>query len=329
MELPLLAWPARLYEDHFMLLDEQRFPDSEEYVRINDYIDAAAAIRSMKTRAFGQLLTVLYAMILTARNAQDLLGELKEAGEVLENSRPTFSFSKYTQMAVSWAEEAASAGDENAAEAVISRIRNLLGKIRDMRLERGRITADLFEDGDTILTHCNTSGELLLAARECRLQGKTLTFYATETRPYFQGRLTAWEMAGEGFDVTVIPDSRAASVIGDGLCTKVITGSDRVARNGDIVNKTGTYQLALCAHEAGVPFYAFVQDPGTAETGSDIPIEYRNGNEVTDYNGRSVYPSGIDVYYPAFDVTPAALIDILITFENAVTPEQFANSISV
>jgi methylthioribose-1-phosphate isomerase len=310
-----------------MLLDEQQLPDREEYIRINDYIDAASAIRNMKTRAFGQLLTVLYAMILTVQKADDLLEELKEAAEVLEKSRPTFSFRKYTQMVVSYAEAAVNAGDEDVVGTVISSIHDLLGLIRNMRLSRARIAASLLQDGDVILTHCNTSGELLLAARECRSQGKKLRFYATETRPYFQGRLTAWEMSSEGFEVTLVPDNRAASIIGDGLCTKVVTGSDRVARNGDIVNKTGTYQLALCAKEAGIPFFAYVQDPGNAETGNDIPIEYRNGNEVTVYKGTRVYPDEIDVYYPAFDVTPARLIDMLITFENVLTPAEFAISI--
>lgn len=327
MDLPLLAWPARLYEDHFMLLDERHIPDREVFNRINDCADAASAIRDMKTRAFGQLLTIFYAMILTARQARDLLGELREAAEVLENSRPTFGFRRYTQMVLSWAEESLGVGDGDAAGTVVSKIHDVLGEIKEMRLRRARIASGLFDDGDVVLTHCNTSGELLLTARECRSQGKRLTFYATETRPYFQGRLTAWEISGEGFEVTLIPDNRAASIIGDGLCTKVITGSDRVARNGDIVNKIGTYQLALCAKEAGIPFFAYVQDPGDAETGSEIPIEYRNGDEVASYKGKKVYPDKLDVYYPAFDVTPAHLISMLITFENALTPAEFARSI--
>jgi len=327
MDFPLLAWSARLHENNFMLLDERQLPDRVEYIRINDYIDAAAAIRNMNTRAFGQLLTVLYAMVLTIRMADDLLAELKRAAEVLENSRPTFGFGKYTQMVVSWAEEATGAGDEDAADKTISRIHDFLDMIRNMRLRRAQIAAGLLEDGDVILTHCNTSGELLLAARECRSQGKKLRFYATETRPYFQGRLTAWEMSSDGFEVTLIPDNRAASIIGDGVCTKVITGSDRVARNGDIVNKTGTYQLALCAREAGIPFFAYVQQPGDDETGDDIAIEYRSGDEVTAYKGTKVYPDGLNVYYPAFDLTPARLINMLITFEAALTPAEFAGSI--
>jgi methylthioribose-1-phosphate isomerase len=327
MDLPLLAWPARLHDNHFMLLDERQLPECETFIKISNYIEAASAISDMKTRAFGQLLAVLYAMILTARKADDLLAELTQAAKVLENSRPTFGFRKYTQMVLSWAQEVVGAGDENAADSTISRIQGFLVAIRDMRLKRARIASSLLEDGDVILTHCNTSGELLLAARECRSQGKEINFFATETRPYFQGRLTAWELAEEGFEVTLVPDNRAASIIGDRVCTKVLTGSDRVARNGDIINKIGTYQLALCAREAGIPFFAYVQDPGDAETGADIPIEHRSGDEVTIYKGRKVYPDGLDVYYPAFDLTPARLINMLITFDKALTPAEFAGSI--
>jgi methylthioribose-1-phosphate isomerase len=327
MEFPPLAWSARLHEDHFMLLDERQLPDCYVYIRINNHVDAAAAIRDMKTRAFGQLLTVFYAMILAARQADDLVGDLKKAAGVLENSRPTFGLANYTRMVVSWAEDAAGAGEKEATDVVVSRVLGFLEKIRRMRLRRARVASALLDDGDVVLTHCNTSGELLLAARECRKAGKKLEFYATETRPYFQGRLTAWELSREGFDVTLIPDNRASSIIKEGICTKVITGSDRVARNGDIVNKAGTYQLAVCARGAGIPFFAYVQDPGDIETGDEIPIEHRDGTEVTVFRGKSVYPFGTEVYYPAFDVTPARLISRLITFERAVTPEKFADSI--
>jgi methylthioribose-1-phosphate isomerase len=182
------------------------------------------------------------------------------------------------------------------------------------------MAATLFDDGDTILTHCNTSGELLLTGRFCRDQGKRLKFFATETRPYFQGRLTAWEMGLDGFDVTLIPDNQAAAMLSTGKCTKVITGADRVALNGDIVNKTGTRQLAMLAHQFGVPFYAFVQEPGKTATGADVPIEYRDRMEVLRFKGKDVYPAGTDAFYPAFDITPHRYITALITFNKILEP---------
>ena len=282
MDLPPLAWPAELHDDHFMLLDESRLPEAVAYIRIDDFHGAVAAIRAMQTRAFGQLLTVFYALILTARKAESsgsLQGQIDAACEALNASRPTFAFQSYTDQVRAWAVEALRAGDERPAHTVVERILGLLDRIKAMRLNRARLAAELFEDGDAILTHCNTSGELLLAARYGRKQGKELLFFATETRPYFQGRLTAWELSGDGFDVTLIPDNRVAFLLNAGMCNKVITGADRVARNGDIVNKTGTRQLAVLAHRFGVPFYAFVQEPGGTATGEDVPIEHRDAVE--------------------------------------------------
>jgi len=194
------------------------------------------------------------------------------------------------------------------------------GPVFDNTLPTFFTTLGFFDDGDTILTHCNTSGELLLTARFCRTQTKGLTFFATETRPYFQGRLTAWELSTDGFDVTLIPDNRVASLLNDGRCNKVITGADRVALNGDIVNKTGTRQLAMLAHRFGIPFYAFVQEPGTTATGKDVPIEYRDRTEVVRFRGRDIYPAGTDAFYPAFDMTPHRYITALITFEKILKP---------
>jgi methylthioribose-1-phosphate isomerase len=320
---PPLAWSAEIRDDHFMLLDETRLPEATVFIRIGDYREAAAAITKMKTRAFGQLLTVLYALVLTARrtaSVQMLPARMREAADVLRTSRPTFGFRRYTDMVVAWSEESLQSASDAPGEVVVERILGLLDEIGAMRIRRSRDAASLLDDGDVILTHCNTSGELLLAARICREQGKKLAFYATETRPYFQGRLTAWEMSRDGFDVTLIPDNRVASIMSAGLCSKVITGSDRVALNGDIVNKVGTCQLARLAHEFDIPFYAFVQEPGTTATGEDVEIEYRESTEVTRYRDRDVYPPGTKAFYPAFDVTPHTYVEALVTFGKVLTP---------
>jgi methylthioribose-1-phosphate isomerase len=323
VDFPLLAWPAELHDDHFMLLDESNLPDTVTYIRIEDCHGARAAIRAMQTRAFGQLLTVFYALILTARKAASS-ASLKEAMDTacenLKASRPTFAFQRYTDRVRAWTEAALKTGEEHPAESIVQRILKMLDQIKMMRLHRARIAAALFDDGDTLLTHCNTSGELLLTARFCRTQGKRLTFLATETRPYFQGRLTAWEMSMDGFDVTLIPDNRGAAVLSSGRCTKVITGSDRVALNGDIVNKTGTLQLAMLAHQFGVPFYAFVQEPGTTATGQEVPIERRDPTEVVRFRGKDVYPVGTDAFYPAFDLTPHRYLTALISFDKILKP---------
>lgn len=323
MDFPPLAWPAELHDDHFMLLDESRLPDTVKYIRIDDWGAAVAAIRAMQTRAFGQLLTVLYALVLTARKtvaSATLQGTMDAACEALNASRPTFAFQRYTDMVRAWTRAALQRGGEDPVDAIVRRIMELLDRIKTMRVNRARMAATLFDHGDTILTHCNTSGELLMTARFCRSQGKGLIFFATETRPYFQGRLTAWELNTDGFDVTLIPDNRVASLISTGGCTKVITGADRVALNGDIVNKTGTRQLAMLARQFGIPFYAFVQEPGTTPTGKDVPIEVRDRMEVIRFRGKDVYPVGTEAFYPAFDVTPHRYIAALITFEKILKP---------
>lgn len=323
MNFPLLGWSAELHDDYFMLLDESQLPESVSFIRIENYMQAVSAIREMKTRAFGQLLTVLYALALTARKAastDNLAADITDACDALKSSRPTFSFSFYTDLVIGWANDAVWNHLDTAADMVVEHIHALLDTIKAMRMERAELAASLFEDGDVILTHCNTSGELLLIARKCREQGKQLVFYATETRPYFQGRLTTWEMSRDGFDITLIPDNRAVSIFNDGCCTKVITGADRVALNGDVVNKTGTSQLAMLAHEFGVPFYVLVQEPGKTETGDDVTIEYRAKEEVTAYKGKPIYPIETEAFYPAFDVTSHTYIDKLVTFGKILTP---------
>jgi methylthioribose-1-phosphate isomerase len=191
-----------------------------------------------------------------------------------------------------------------------------------MRLRRAELAASLFDDGDSVLTHCNTSGELLLTARICRKQGKELSFFATETRPYFQGRLTAWEMSREGFEVTLIPDNRTASLLSSGQIAKVVTGADRVALNGDIVNKTGTFQIAVLAKRYKVPFFSYVQEPGKTTSGKEVTIEFRPDDEVVMFQGERRYPDCVNAFYPAFDVTPHHYISKLITFDKILHPSE-------
>jgi methylthioribose-1-phosphate isomerase len=168
---------------------------------------------------------------------------------------------------------------------------------------------------------------LVAVARFCKELGKEFSVIATETRPYLQGaRLTAWELAQASVPVALIPDCAVAQVMAKGEVNAVIVGADRSAQNGDIINKVGTYPLALMAKEYGVPFHALVQDPRSVATGNDVPIEERPGSEVLFFQGQSLVASTncqIEVRYPAFDVTPAALITRLVGFDDLYTPESF------
>ena len=184
-----------------------------------------------------------------------------------------------------------------------------------------------------ILTHCNP-GSLATAGYGtatapfylAKEQGWNLRIYADETRPLLQGaRLTAWELQQAEIDVTLICDSMAATVMAQGKVQAVIVGTDRIAANGDVANKIGTYNLAVLARYHGIPFYVAAPlssiDLGTPD-GSQIPIEERSGEEITQLGGQVIAPSGVKTYNPAFDVTPASLVSAIITEEGIILPKE-------
>src|SRR5882762_5066706 len=201
----------------------------------------------------------------------------------------------------------------------------------------GRFGKDLVPDGRGILTHCNAGGlatagygTALGVVRAALAAGKSCAVYAGETRPWLQGaRLTAWELLQDGIPVTLLPDVAAASLLASGKIGCVVVGADRIARNGDTANKVGTYPLALAAQAAEVPF--FVAAPTStvdlrAGSGREIPIEQRSPAEVTHLAGARVAAEGVDVFNPAFDVTPARYISAIVT-ERGVARAPFDQSL--
>jgi methylthioribose-1-phosphate isomerase len=206
--------------------------------------------------------------------------------------------------------------------------------------EIGRLGADLLADGSCILTHCNagalaTSGwgtatAPVYYAKE--VQGRSISVFADETRPLLQGaRLTAWELAKAGIDVTLICDNMAATVMARGLINAVIVGTDRVAANGDFANKIGTYGVAVLAKEHGIPFYVAAPTSSIdyeCPTGEGIPIEERDPSEVTGFGGTQVAPlEGVKVFNPAFDVTPHRYVTAILT-EKGVVRAPFAEGLA-
>jgi len=261
----------------------------------------------------------------TALTGEELVVDVSEARDYLATSRPT-------AVNLFWAldrmERVAHAGRRLSAGELKERLLAEALEIReeDRRICRaiGRIGARLLKDGDTVLTHCNagalatadygTALAVLFAAREA---GKRVSAIADETRPLLQGaRLTAWELKQCGIPVTLICDGTAAQVMREKRVSAVIVGADRIAANGDTANKIGTYGLSIVARAHGVPFY--VAAPVSTfdlslPDGSCIPIEQRDAAEVTHLSGRRIAPEGIDVYNPAFDVTPNVNITAIIT----------------
>jgi methylthioribose-1-phosphate isomerase len=299
---------VRLEGDRVILLDQRRLPDDEVDVECRSAAEVAEAIRTMVVRGAPAIgVAAAYGYALAAAQGADL----DDAAAVLLASRPT-------AVNLPWAigEMQRAAGDPAA------RAR----EIHEHEVERcrrmGEHAADLLAPGSTPLTHCNAGGlatggygSALGAVRAAFARGLVSHVFVDETRPLLQGsRLTAWELERAGIPASVIADSAAGSLMAAGEVTHVVTGADRIARNGDTANKIGTYGLAVLAAHHGIPFYVVAPtstlDPATP-TGAEIPIEERDSAEVT---GRFAARN------PAFDVTPAALITAIVTEEGVHRP---------
>lgn len=303
MKFSPLFWPVELKGDTIYILDETLLPQKVKYLKITTCKQAVAAIRKMKTRAVGQVLLVMYALLLLYRqnrSKKNFPEILNSAVVAFNTARPTLSFKFLTDIVL---------GIERRGIPLDKGILNFLEGLRAKRIAQAEECAGLLQDKDVILTHCNISGLMPLIGNICRAQAKTITFFATETRPYLQGaRLTAWELKKAGFDVTVISDNMVAQVMKEGKISKVIVGADNLAQNGDIANKVGTYQIAILAQNFKIPFYVICPPASSAPTGDEIKIEVRPENELLQFCGTCITAKGVKGYYPAFDVTPNALI---------------------
>jgi methylthioribose-1-phosphate isomerase len=314
--------------DGFRILDEISLPERIQYISVRDVSQAINAVREMKTRAFGQVLTFLYSGALLAQNYHRkeiplLRHSFCQMTEKFCRARPTFDFQGLSQYFDDWLEKLPE--HVSAGEWITEQARDFAGQIVRGRNARARLAAELLPDQARVLTHCNMSGELLATAQHCAAMGKDIAVIATETRPYLQGaRLTAWELARGGVRVSLIPDCAVAQVMARGEVNAVMVGSDRAAQNGDIINKIGTYPLAVMAKRYGVPFHVLVQDPRSLVQGIDVPIEERPGAELLNFQGQKLIEhDSITARYPAFDVTPAALISRFVGFDDVYTPESF------
>ncbi|HOW36155.1 MAG TPA: hypothetical protein PL155_07060 [Candidatus Omnitrophota bacterium] len=308
-----LFWPAQLKGNTLWVIDETLLPGRLVYVKVRNTKQAVACIRQMKTRAFGQFLVVLNTFLLVLdKNKKSspkvLLKVLQKTATALNASRPTFPFSEVTAMVVGWAHQAV-AQKKDLVGFLCQNINGFLMGIRIRRLQRVEQIASVIQDKETILTHCNVSGELAMAARICKAQRKTVRFFATETRPYFQGaKLTCWELKLAGADVTLVADNAVGLLLRGNKINRVIVGSDRSCANGDIANKIGTYQIAVLAKEFGIPFHALTQPSKKIARGEDIPIEIRDPEELLSFSGKKVVSPGVEGFYPGFDVVPHELI---------------------
>ncbi len=316
------------------LIDQRALPQRIAYVSCDSAAAVAAAIRDMVVRGAPAIgCAAAYGIALeAARPATDPQGALEAAFAALAASRPTAVnlFWALDRMRHAFAavrgRPAAEIAARLAAEATaIER--------EDLEVNRaiGRHGAALVPDGARILTHCNAGalataghGTALGVVRSARDQGKRVSVIATETRPYLQGaRLTAWEMVQEAIPVTLVVDSMAGHLMQRGAVDLVVVGADRVAGNGDVANKIGTYALAVLAARHRIPFYVAAPlstvDLAVPD-GAAIPIEERGAAEVTGFRGERWAADGVAVLNPAFDVTPAELVTALVTERGVVAP---------
>ncbi len=313
------------------LLDQTLLPLEELVLEITTVEEMWDAIKRLAVRGAPAIgVAAGFGAWIAARNAaavgSDVRGAILSACDYLATSRPTaVNLFWALDRIKAFVERHSSASGRALAELVLTEAEAIRSEDLESCHNIGRHGAELITNGETLLTHCNagalaTSGfgtALAPMFWAAQVQGKQIAVFADETRPLLQGsRLTAWELQKAGIPVTLICDNMAGSVLASGKVQRIIVGADRIAANGDAANKIGTYPLAVLARYHDVPFYVAAPfstiDAATA-TGADIPIEERSPQEVAQVGSTVTAPSDINVYNPAFDVTPAELITAYIT----------------
>lgn len=329
------------------LLDQTLLPGELVWLQPTTLEEILLAIKELKVRGAPAIgIAGAFGLYLGMKREEGLpvpefLHRLEEAGALLKASRPTavnlaWAVDRTTRRIRVLAEEGASS--PALVQALLVEACTLRDEDEAMCRSIGIYGAELLRGFTAVLTHCNAGtiataryGTALSPIYRLAEEGRLLRVYADETRPLLQGaRLTAFELRQAGIPVTLITDSMAASVMAGGRVQAVIVGADRIAANGDTANKIGTYGLAILAKEHGIPFYVAAPsstfDPSLND-GSLIPIEERGREEVLEWGGRLIAPSDVDVYNPAFDVTPARYITGIIT-EKGVLQPPFRDSIA-
>jgi methylthioribose-1-phosphate isomerase len=325
-------------------IDQRRLPTEEVYVVCQSYEDVAAAIRDMTVRgapAIGVSAAMGIALGMQQSTAMDMAGfsaHFDRVANLIAETRPT-------AVNLFWAIRRMTAKFDSLAGQSIGQIKDaLVAEAQLMLVEdiaaneaMGKHGAVLMPGSGGVLTHCNAGalatcgyGTALGVIRAAVSAGKQIHVFADETRPFLQGsRLTAWELMKDGIPTTVIADNMAGAMMRQGKIQAVIVGADRIAANGDVANKIGTYSVAVLAKEHGLPFYVAAPwstvDLNTPD-GDHIPIEQRSPREVTHHAGTQVAPTGVMVENPAFDVTPSKYIAAIIT-ERGIAKAPLADSL--
>lgn len=324
-------------QNKVVMIDQRLLPHHEVYNEYSSYLEVAEAIREMVVRgapAIGVAAAMGVALGALQSDAEDMDAFAREFDAVCDAMAQT----RPTAVNLFWAIKRMKAAFEANRDSSISEIKKILKSTAiqiceddiDINRRMGRNGAKLLPDEGVVLTHCNAGalatagyGTALGVIRAAVESGKKISTIADETRPFLQGaRLTVWELMKDGIDVTLISDNMSGYLISKGEVDAVIVGADRIAANGDVVNKIGTYMVAALARRHNVPFYVAAPLSTidlTIEKGDKIPIEVRTPLEVTHVMGNSIAPEGAKVKNPAFDVTPNDLVSAIITEAGVVT----------
>jgi methylthioribose-1-phosphate isomerase len=323
-------------ENRAIFIDQTKLPAEEVYVECFDYKSVAAAIKNMVVRgapaigvaaAFGIALGVKK---LESTDFDGFYSEVEKICQVLADTRPT-------AVNLFWAIDRMKSLIREHKKSGIDQIKQIVEEeaVRIMEEDiaickkMGDFGEKLIEDGDTVLTHCNAGalatagyGTALGVIRAAWEKGKKIKVFADETRPFLQGmRLTAWELHKDNIPVRLITDNMAGYFMKKGDVQKIVVGADRIAANGDVANKIGTYTVAVLAREHKIPFYVAAPISTLdmkAKTGEDICIEERDPSEITHLCGKRMAPDGIEIKNPAFDITPHRLVGAIITEKGIV-----------
>jgi methylthioribose-1-phosphate isomerase len=323
--------PVSWYSNQVRILDQRLLPEEEKWLLLSSVEEVAEAIRTLAVRgapAIGIAAAMgcaLAAMLCSSEDSLAVVRAVKEASATLEKTRPTAVnlFWALARMCKK-ADELKEKSPEEIKKALIIEANAIRREDIAACRSIGRFGARLLPQNAAVLTHCNAGalatggfGTALGVIRSAVEAGKKISVFADETRPLLQGgRLTTWELMRDGIDVTLICDNMAGTLMRQGRIDACIVGADRIAKNGDVANKIGTYSVAVLAHRHGIPFYVaapFSSVDLSLSTGASIPIEERSPQEVIAFRGTPCAPASVTVYNPAFDVTPGALVTAIIT----------------
>jgi len=316
------------YEDGIVwILDRRVYPFETRFERCASYEAVARAIEQMVTQSGGPGYAAGYGMVQAAHqtrseSAERIGAELETAAQRLIATRPTNNLIRLMVERTLKAGREALANGENAEQALLQVMEDAYADRHRRGMALGEAGASLIADGDTILNHCWAEWGIVYTLAVALQQGKKLSAFCSETRPYLQGsRLTADAIADMGIPTTVITDNMPAHLMSQGRISTFFAGADRVTMDGSVVNKIGTLQLAICAQHYGVPFYAFCFGPDPkAPTPASVVMEERDPEDVLHCLGMRTATPKAKGYYPAFDVTPPALVSGLVTNRGVFPP---------